>query len=470
MAVSELQMLRYALEHDFMSFTERGVREITQGGSFQHNWHLDAISWVLMKVMSGEIKRLIINLPPRSLKSLMTSVLFPAFWLGHDPRKKIFGISYGTDLAAKHARDAELVMRSNWYRKTFPGTRVSRIADSVIYTDKRGLRKATSIGAALTGFGGDCFIIDDPLKPIDAQSEPIRNSANEWISHTLISRLDDKAKGSIIVVMQRVHQHDLTGYLTENFPETWTILNLPAIASEDERVQIGPNSFHIRQAGEALHPERESLEVLEGLRRELGSDHFAAQYQQSPVPPGGAMVRRDWLQYWDVLPDLKYPAKVFQSWDTAVKNGAQNDFSVCTTWLRLDKKFYLMDLVRGRFEYPRLKETAIRLAEKYKPNTILIEDASTGSPLAQELRQAGVYAVQLIPVERDKQARLYAQQDKFEKGLVFFPRQAPYLRELEAELLSFPQSKFDDQVDSITQALASQTSKYRYDTSLAWVR
>src|SRR6185312_10538809 len=269
--------------------------------------------------------------------------------------------------------------------------------------------------------------------------------------------------------MQRVHQHDLTGYLTENFPETWTILNLPAIASEDECVQIGPNSFHFRQAGEALHPERESLEVLEGLRRELGSDHFAAQYQQSPVPPGGAMVRREWLQYWDVLPDLKYPAKVFQSWDTAVKNGAQNDFSVCTTWLRLDKKFYLMDLVRGRFEYPCLKETAIRLAEKYKPNTILIEDASTGSPLAQELRQAGIYAVQLIPVERDKQARLYAQQDKFEKGLVFFPRQAPYLRELEAELLSFPQSKFDDQVDSITQALASQTSKYRYDTSLAWV-
>ena len=160
----------------------------------------------------------------------MTSVLFPAFWLGHDPRKKIFGISYGTDLAAKHARDTELVMHSNWYRKAFPGTRISRIADSVIYTDKRGLRKATSIGAALTGFGGDCFIIDDPLKPIDAQSEPVRNSANEWISHTLISRLDDKAKGSIIVVMQRVHQHDLTGYLTENFPGTWTILNLPAIA------------------------------------------------------------------------------------------------------------------------------------------------------------------------------------------------------------------------------------------------
>lgn len=470
MAVSELQMLRYALGHDFMSFTERGVREITQGGPFQHNWHLEAIAWVLMKVMSGEIKRLIINLPPRSLKSLMTSVLFPAFWLGHDPRKKIFGISYGGELAAKHARDTQLVMQSNWYRRTFPGTRISRIADASIYTSKSGFRRATSINATLTGLGGDCFIIDDPLKPIDAQSEPLRNSANEWISHTLISRLDDKAKGSIIIVMQRVHQYDPTGYLLENFPGNWTILNLPAIAFEDERIQTGLNRFYNRRAGEALHPARESLEVLEGLRRELGSDHFQAQYQQSPVPPGGAMLKREWFQYWDVLPDLKYPAKIFQSWDTAVKNGAQNDYSVCTTWLRIDKKFYLMNLTRGRFEYPQLKAMAIRLAEKYKPNSILIEDASTGSPLAQELRQAGVYAVQLIPVERDKVARMYTQQDKFEKGLVFFPRQAPYLRELEAELLSFPQSKHDDQVDSITQALASQTSKYNYDTTMAWVR
>ena len=126
----------------------------------------------LMKVMSGETKRLIINLPPRSLKSLMASVLFPAFWLGHDPRKKIFGISYGGDLAAKHARDCQLVMQSNWYRATFPGTRISRIADLSIYTHKQGFRKATSISATLTGLGGDCFIIDDPLKPIDAQSEP----------------------------------------------------------------------------------------------------------------------------------------------------------------------------------------------------------------------------------------------------------------------------------------------------------
>jgi predicted phage terminase large subunit-like protein len=234
-------------------------------------------------------------------------------------------------------------------------------------------------------------------------------------------------------------------------------------------LQIGPDLYHWREPGDVLHPEREPLHILESLRRELGSDIFAAQYQQSPVPPGGAMIQRQWLQYYDILPPRKFPARVIQSWDTAVKNGAQNDFSVCTTWLRLGKDFYLMDVTRGRYEYPRLKETALTLADRYKPDVILIEDASTGSPLAQELRQAG-RPIRLVRVERDKAARLYVQQDKFENGQVLFPKGAHFLPALEAELLAFPQSKHDDQVDSISQALASTASKYgNFDSTYAWV-
>jgi hypothetical protein len=291
---NDFQLFKAALRHDFMAFTDRGVRQLNQGGSFSHNWHLDAIAWELQKVISGKTKRLIINLPPRSLKSLMVSVLFPAFWLGHDSHKKIFGISYGADLAAKHARDCQSIMQTGWYRQVFPRTKVARIADSSIYTDRSGFRKATSINSTLTGLGGDCFIIDDPLKPVDAQSDSLRNAVNDWISHTLISRLDDKAKGAIIIVMQRVHQHDLTGFLMQNFPQNWTLLNLPAIAREDETVETGPNRFYSRKEGEALHPDREPLEVLENLRRQLGSDIFEGQYQQSPVPPGGAMLRREY--------------------------------------------------------------------------------------------------------------------------------------------------------------------------------
>ena len=149
----------------------------------------------------------------------------------------------------------------------------------------------------MTGLGGDIFIIDDPQKPVDAQSDIQRNRLNQWVSNTLMSRLDSKEKGVIIVVMQRVHLNDLSGYLMEL--GGWTVLSLPAIAEQDERIAIGDNEFHVRRAGEALHPELESLETLKKLQRQIGSDVFAAQYQQSPVPPGGAMIRREWLRYYD---------------------------------------------------------------------------------------------------------------------------------------------------------------------------
>ena len=244
------------------------------------------------------------------------------------------------------------------------------------------------------------------------------------------------------------------------------MLSLPAIAEVREEIAIGPGKLHVRQPGEALHPAREPVEVLEKLRQELGSDVFAAQYQQAPVPPGGAMIRREWLRYWTTLPAQTYRTKIIQSWDTAAKDGAQNDWSVCTTWLLDDKHFYLLDLTRGRYEYPRLRDTAVALAERFDPNVILIEDASTGTALAQDMLQAQTYAVRLIPIDRDKIGRLYVQQAKFEAGLVLFPKDAGFLTQLEPELLAFPQAKTDDIVDSISQALAYKPG---YDSTLSWV-
>jgi predicted phage terminase large subunit-like protein len=334
-----------------------------------------------------------------------------------------------------------------------------------VYTTKRGFRKSTSVNAALTGLGGDMFIIDDPQKPDEAQSETLRNGVNQWFSNTLRSRLDNKETGVIIVVMQRVHLHDLTGHLVEN-SNGWTVLNLAALAEEDEQIAIGKGKFHLRRAGEALHPGYESRATLETLRNELESEIFAAQYQQSPVPPGGAMIRRDWLRSYDTAPERTYKTKVIQSWDTAAKDGAQNDWSVCTTWLVHEKQFYLLDVTRDRYEYPRLREIATALAERFNPSVIMIEDASTGIALCQDLRQAGTYAIRPIPVERDKIGRLYVQQAKFEAGLVLFPKGALFLPELETELLTFPQGRTDDQVDSISQALAYKAG---YDASMSWV-
>jgi predicted phage terminase large subunit-like protein len=463
--VKERDLLNALLRSDFKSFLYRCMLTLNPGATFMPNWHIDAIAYQLQRVRAGEITRLIINLPPRYLKSLTVSVIFPAFLLGHNPRLKIFGISYGTELSAKHAADFRAIVESAPYRRAFSNMRISRAAESDVYTTRRGFRKSTSVNAALTGLGGDMFIIDDPQKPVDAQSETQRNSTTQWFSNTLRSRLDNKETGVIILVMQRVHLLDLTGYLTENSDE-WTVLSLPAIAEVDEQVPIGPGKFYHRRAGEALHPGYESLATLERLRNEVGSEVFAAQYQQTPVPPGGAMIRKQWLRYYDVAPERTYRTKVIQSWDTAAKNGAQNDWSVCTTWLLHDKHFYLLDVTRGRYEYPRLRETAAALADRFKPSVIMIEDASTGIALAQELRQAGTFAVRPIPVERDKIGRLYVQQAKFEAGLVLFPKAARFLAELETELLTFPQGKTDDQVDSISQALAYKPG---YDASLSWV-
>jgi predicted phage terminase large subunit-like protein len=459
-------LLDAVLRNDFLSFLRRCMATLNPGAPFLLNFHMEAIAYQLVRVLAGEVTRLIINLPPRHLKSIMVSVAFPAFLLGHDPRRRIFGISYGGDLSTKHAHDFQSIVQSTWYRRIFPHMLIARSADSDVYTTQRGFRKATSVYAAVTGLGGDTFIIDDPQKPVEAQSDAQRNHLNGWFSNTLRSRLDNKTTGVIIVVMQRVHLNDLTGHLTEN-SDDWTVLSLPAIAETDEEIAIGDGQFHSRRAGEALHPALEPLAALEKLRKEMGSDIFAAQYQQSPVPLGGAMIKRAWLRYYDVTPEHTYKTKIIQSWDTAAKNGAQNDLSVCTTWMLYDKQYYLLDVTRGRYEYPQLRSTAIALAKRFNPSTILIEDASTGTALAQELRQAGTHVVKLVPVEQDKIGRLWVQQAKFEAGLVLFPKGASFLLDLEAELLTFPQARHDDQVDSISQALGYRFSSY--DTTLSWV-
>jgi len=261
---------------------------------------------------------------------------------------------------------------------------VSRVKSTEleVLTTLHGYRLATSVEGTLTGRGGDIIIIDDPLKSGDAQSDSRRERVNKWYANTLVSRLDDKVAGAIVVVMQRLHVDDLTGTLLRS-GEEWTVLNLPAIAEVEQTVQIGPGIFHTRQVGDVLHLKREPPPALELIRSQLGSDTFAAQYQQSPLPSGGAMIKRDWVRRYDRPPSLDPPGRVIQSWDTANKEGAQNDRSVCTTWVWQDNKFYLVDVLRGRYDYPSLKARAIEHARIHRPERILIEEAGVGVALAE---------------------------------------------------------------------------------------
>ena len=451
------------LRTDFPSFLDRCYTTLNPGRTLLWNWHIPATANCLEEVRVGKITRLIVNLPPRYLKSIMVSVAFPAFLLGHDPTRRIFGISYGSELSSKHARDFRSIIESDWYKRIFPATKIERMAGDDVETTAGGFRRATSIYASLTGFGGDTFIIDDPQKAIEAQSEHERNKLHQWPPTTLFSRLDNKKTGTIVLVMQRLHQQDLTGYFLESSDE-WYLLSLPAIAEADEIIPLGGGRFYRRKAGEALHPEHEPLATLERLKTQMGSEAFSAQYQQQPVPPGGGMIRRKWLRYYDRPPERTYRSKIIQSWDTAAKAGAQNDWSVCTTWILHENVYYLLDVTRGRYDYPQLKAIAIASAQRHRPDVILIEDASTGTALAQEMNASGLgLAVRLVPIERDKVGRLYVQQARFEAGLVVFPRAAAFLADIEAELLTFPQGRHDDQVDSLSQALAHQTWGYTLD-------
>jgi predicted phage terminase large subunit-like protein len=233
------------------------------------------------------------------------------------------------------------------------------------------------------------------------------------------------------------------------------VLNLAAIAEQEETIKIGPDEHHIRRVGDVLHAERMPQYLLEEIRSQIGADTFAAQYQQAPVPPGGVMIKRGWIRRYDQLPVRTSACLVLQSWDTATKAGGENDWSVCTTWLYHDKKYYLIDVLRGRFDYPTLRERASAHAREHKANKILIEDTGVGTALVGELTRAGLTAIGVKP-EHDKVTRMSVQSAKFESGRVLFPTQASWLPELEAELFAFPHGRHDDQVDSIAQALAHE--------------
>jgi predicted phage terminase large subunit-like protein len=453
---SEARVFRALLRRDCSAFVRKVFATLESGQAFVPNWHLEAIAYQLERVRRGEIKRLIINLPPRSLKSVMASIAFPAFVLGHDPSRRIICISYSGDLAKKHANDFRAVLEAPWYRELFPGTRIGqKDSETEIELTARGSRLATSVGGTLTGRGGDLIIIDDPLKPDDAHSEAKRNTANEWFKNTLLSRLDDKRTGGIIIVMQRLHMDDLTGFVTSQSDE-WEILELPAIADAEEHIPISDTKTYFRRVGEALSPEREPLSILENMKSQLSSDAFSAQYQQKPVPPGGAMIKRDWIERYQELPPHRERSLILQSWDTASKGGPENDFSVCTTWvISCAGRWYLVDVWRKRVDYPALKAAVRDLALQHAANRVLVEDAGAGTSLVQELlgKVDGIVAVM---ADGNKLTRMSVATAKFESGLVYLPERASWLADFEAELFAFPGGRHDDQCDSVSQALSDR--------------
>jgi predicted phage terminase large subunit-like protein len=448
------------LRNDLMTFLHRCFVELNPTSELSHAPHLQIMAAKLADCLLGRgSKRLIINLPPRSLKSITVSVAAVAWILGLDPTKQIICASYGQDLADKHALDTRTIMMSSFYQRLFPRTRLApkKLAVSDFATTQHGFRMATSVGGVLTGRGGNVLILDDTMKPDEALSETKREGVNGWFDNTLLSRLNSKEDGIIIIVMQRLHQDDLVGHVLEK-GDQWDILSFPAIAEHDEEHTVetafGPFTFQ-RKAGDVLDPTRESKETLLAMKAAMGTYNFESQYQQNPTPIEGAMVLKAWIQRYEPSAPLPRFSTVLQSWDTANKCGELNDFSVCTTWGVHDGKRYLLHVFRERLNYPDLKRKVIELSLKYDARIVLIEDKASGTQLIQDLRADGHLMVKPYeaPPQTDKVMRLHAQTAVFEGGKVLLPASASWLTEYERELTAFPGTKFDDQVDSTTQAL-----------------
>lgn len=435
-------------------FIRRVFAELNPGEPFLDNWHIDLIAQYLEEARAGTILRLAINIPPRNLKSIIVSVADVAWLLGHDPTTKIICASYNEDLAVRLGRMCLQVMQSEWYRALFPRTRLAseRPSAESFETTMGGSRVATSVGGTLVGLGADYLILDDPTKPEEAASDVRRQVANDWFSQSAVTRLNDKRRGRIILIMQRLHEDDMTGYVVAQ--GSWTHLSLPAIAQQDEGYAIATPFgliHHRRREGDALHPDREPLTELGKLKASMGSAFFSAQYLQVPTPPGGGIVKIDWFRQFD----LEHPPtfdRIEQSWDTAISSKELSSYSVCTTWGIMGKKAFLIHVYRKRLEYPDLRRAVVSQAKSFGASVVLIEDAASGASLLQDLRTE-LSCVRGCKPTGDKVMRMNAETAHVENGFVYLPIDAPWLEELVHELTMFPKGRYADQVDSISQAL-----------------
>lgn len=466
------RLLEALLRKDLGAFTERAFGEVSAGQTFHHNWHLDALSYHLKAVADGSIKRLLITVPPRSLKSLAASIAFPAWLLGHESDRRIVCVSYASDLAIAHANSFRALVNAHWYKNLFPAMRIDprKDTETELRTTRQGYRLTTTIGGSLTGRGGSLIIIDDPMKAADAQSSVARRKTIDWFDQTLLSRLDNKTTDAIIIVMQRLHMEDLAGHVLK--AGGWTHLDLPAISERSSRIQIGPSRFYDRNVDDVLHPARESRIVLDQLKRQMGSAAFSAQYLQQPVPLGGNLIKWAWFGVTPP-PSIEQDPRVYrranrkprprivQSWDTASKATELADFSVGIT-ARIDgSEVHLLDIQRDRLDYPDLKQKILRERDRWKADTVLIEDKGSGTSLIQDLKTNRLYAIPILP-DGDKVVRMSACSAKIEEGSVFVPKHAPWLDDFRTEILAFPHGAHDDQVDAFSQLLNWIRTKYAY--------
>ncbi len=442
-------------QRDFAEYIRQAWPVIEPATTYKHNWHIDAMAEYLTAVTQGQIQRLLINIPPRYMKSIAVSVLWPTWcWINRPASRWIFA-SYSQSLSVKHSVDRRSVIQSDWYQDRWAGV-YSLTSDQNVKTEyqnsKRGVMVATSIGSGVLGKGGTHIVVDDPHNPREAQSEVQRKAAIDFFDQTLSTRLDDKKTGAIVVIMQRLHEKDLSGHILER--GGYEHLCLPAEAETRTIIQMPISSKEvIREEGAILWPKREGAKELHAQKRALGSYGYSGQYQQRPSPADGGIFKRSWWRYYKQAP--AHFDEIIQSWDMTFKETAGGSYVVGQVWCRVGADKYLLDQVRVRMDFPATVQAVKSLSAKWpQVRTILVENKANGPAVIDALRREVSGLIAVTP-QGSKEARAAAVSPDVEAGNVCLPDPsiAPWVHDFVEECSAFPKAATDDQCDCMSQAL-----------------
>jgi predicted phage terminase large subunit-like protein len=463
------------LEADLYSFLEDGWAALQPNRPFKRNWHIDAVCDHAQAVTEGHIQNLVINIPPRHLKSHTISIFWPAWSWIHKSYWRWLFLSYGTNLVLRDAQQTRALINSDWYQQRW-ADKFQLVSDqnvkSFFLNDKGGARLTASFEADPTGEGGDVIVVDDPLRISDADNVPAIEKVNEVWDGTLATRLNDPKTGARVIIMQRLHENDLTGHVLKE--KGWVHLYLPTVYETHRKCIVflpkdldaegrptpeaqpffwDPRTYE----GQLLHPERYDEAEVERLRRK-GDWHFNSQQQQRPMNKGGTIFKEDWWQYYDVLPsEVDFYNDSCQSWDCSFKDKNSSSYVVCTVWARHGSKIYLVYRLRKRMQFPETLKAFKTISNDLFPwvGAKYIEDKANGTAVIQTLTDLIPGMIPVTP-EGGKESRAHAVSYLVQAGNVYLPNpmKFPWVKdEYIPELSAFPKGEFDDQVDSTTQAL-----------------
>lgn len=454
--IREYESLLYAkCERNFLAYFIWSWNVLEPSQELKLGWHHEIIAEYLQATFTGQIKRLIINMPPRYGKSNLCSVAFPTWAWVNEPSLRFLFTSYSGSLSTKHSVDRRTLIESAWYQYAWKH-KFKMATDQNVKTEfannKRGHMIASSMGGTATGKGGKFLIVDDPHDTTDVISNTMRDSTIQDFDQKFTSRLDDKINGVIILVMQRLHDQDLTGHLLKQ--GGWEHLKIPAIACKTKTYSFPISKReHTFNEEEILHPAREPQEILERTKKEMGTYAFTGQYLQEPSPLTGSIIKRDWLKFWTSLPENLTDFATY--WDLAFKGSAQSDYVVGQVWAKHNAYRYLLAQIRARLDFPQTIEAFQKLAIAWpKTRSHIVEDKANGPALIAALREKvpGIIAYQ---PDASKEVRLSSVSPYFEAGNVLIPHPDanPWVKDYIEELVGFGAMAHDDQVDATSMAL-----------------